>query len=241
MDGFGVGVGRLEGTDALGLGGRRWEWKGLLCSVLDTYCHTRFFSSWSICNSKLMPHSSSAFFKPAPRLGLASKQLHLPIHRSLRQSRTLLLEQLLRLLPNPHTPPLPQPHQTRQKRRAKRLARLPRQQRRQVINTDHAQWQLRRTFWQLDGYSGLGEGGVDVVDGDRIVRVRGVAGDVADDGEFAGRGGEGLGVDEGRDFGGEVDAVYENVGVDYFGVGTGFGGGFGEVPFLREQSCVSAR
>lgn len=64
------------------------------------------------------------------------------------------------------------------------------------------------------------------------MRVRGVAGDVADDGEFAGRGGEGLGVDEGRNFGGEVDAVDEDVGVDYFRVGAGFGGGFWEVPFL---------
>lgn len=64
------------------------------------------------------------------------------------------------------------------------------------------------------------------------MRVGGVAGDVADDAEAAGGGGEGLGVDEGRDLGGEVDAVDEDVGLDDLLVGAGLGGGFGEVPLL---------
>ena len=68
------------------------------------------------------------------------------------------------------------------------------------------------------------------------MRVRGVAGDVADDAQLAVGVGEGVWRDEGRDFGGEVDAVYEDVGFDDFLVGAGFGFRFGEVPFL----CISA-
>ena len=64
------------------------------------------------------------------------------------------------------------------------------------------------------------------------MRVRRVAGDVADDAELARRRGEGVRRDEGRDFGGEVDAVDEDVGFDDLLVGAWFGAGFGEVPFL---------
>ena len=101
-----------------------------------------------------------------------------------------------------------------------------------MVDADDAEGQAVAALGQRDGDGGLAEGGVDVVDGDGVVRVGGVAGDVADDAEAAGGGGEGLGVDEGRDLGGEVDAVDEDVGLDDFLVGAGLGGGFGEVPLL---------
>jgi len=86
----------------------------------------------------------------------------------------------------------------------------------------------------VDGHSGSAEGRVDVVDGDRVVRVRGVARDVADDAQLAVGRGEGFRGDEGGDFGGEVDAVDEDVGLDDFLVGAWLSAGFGEVPFLKE-------
>jgi hypothetical protein len=64
------------------------------------------------------------------------------------------------------------------------------------------------------------------------VRVGGVAGDVADDAQTARLGGERLGVDEGGDLGGEVDAVDEDVRLDDLLVWAGLGRGFGEVPLL---------
>ena len=62
-----------------------------------------------------------------------------------------------------------------------------------------------------DGHGGVVEGGIDVVDGDGVVRVRGVAGDVADDAEVARGRIEAGGADEGWDWFGEVDAVDEDL------------------------------
>jgi hypothetical protein len=101
-----------------------------------------------------------------------------------------------------------------------------------VIDADDAEWQVVAALGELHGHCGLAEGGVDVVDGDRVVRVGGVAGDVADDAQAARLGGERLGVDEGGDLGGQVDAVDEDVRLDDLLVGTGLGRGFGEVPLL---------
>jgi hypothetical protein len=55
------------------------------------------------------------------------------------------------------------------------------------------------------------------------VRVGGVAGDVTDDAQTARLGGERLGVDEGRDLGGEVDAVDKDVRLDDLLVWAGLG------------------
>lgn len=60
------------------------------------------------------------------------------------------------------------------------------------------------------------EGRPVVVDGHGVMRIVGVAGDIAHDGELAGGGGEGVFGYEGGDFLGEVDAVDEDVGFDDF-------------------------
>lgn len=53
-----------------------------------------------------------------------------------------------------------------------------------MIDTDDGQGRAV-TIWKLDRYCRVREDGVDIVDGDGVVWVRGVAGDVADDGEVA--------------------------------------------------------
>lgn len=102
-----------------------------------------------------------------------------------------------------------------------------------MIDADHTQWQLTGSAWQLHRDGRVGEGGVDFVDGNGIVRVRGIAGDIAHDAQLACRGRQGLGVDEGRDLGGEVDAVDEDIGFDDFLVRSWLRRGLGEIPFLR--------
>lgn len=84
-----------------------------------------------------------------------------------------------------------------------------------------------------DEQGGVGEGGVAVVDGDGVMRVGGVAADVADDGEGAAGGvggGQGGGREEGRDGGGEVDAVDEDVALEDLREGPALGR-LGQVPF----------
>jgi hypothetical protein len=149
-----------------------------------------------------------------------------------RQRSDLGLEQLLSLLPDTHVPPVLQTEQTGQQVGAESLRRLTGKQAGQVIDADDAEWQVVAALGELHGHGGFAESGVDVVDGDRVVRVGGVAGDVADDAQAARLGGERLGVDEGGDLGGQVDAVDEDVRLDDLLVGAGLGRGFGEVPLL---------
>jgi hypothetical protein len=101
-----------------------------------------------------------------------------------------------------------------------------------VVDADDTERQFVAALGERDGHGRFAEGGVDVVDGDRVVGVGGVARDVADDAQTARLGGERLGVDEGRDLGRQVDAVDEDVRLDDFLVWAGLGRGFGEVPLL---------
>lgn len=167
------------------------------------------------------------------RLRLVSDQLSLAVHRAFRQRGNLILEQLLRLLPDAHVLPVLQTEQTGQQRSAESLGRLARQQAGQVVDADDAQRQAVAALGQWHGNRRAGEGGVDVVDGNRVVGVGGVARDVADDTEAARGGRERLCVNERRDLGGQVDAVDEDVGLDDLLVRAGLGRGFGEVPFLE--------
>ena len=66
--------------------------------------------------------------------------------------------------------------------------------------------------WYIDG--GLVERSVDVVDGNRVVRIGGITTDVDYDSErsFLTVSGDGFGRDEGGDFLAEVDAVDEDIG-----------------------------
>ena len=54
-----------------------------------------------------------------------------------------------------------------------------------MVDADYAERDLTGTSWQLDRYSGFVESGVDIVDWDRVVRIRGIAGDIAHDAELA--------------------------------------------------------
>jgi hypothetical protein len=139
------------------------------------------------------------------------------------QRGDLGLEQLLGLLPDTYVLPVLQTEQTGQQVGAESLGRLTGQQARQVVDANHAERQVIAALGKLDRHGGFAEGGVDVVDGDRVVRVGGVAGDVANDAQAAGLCRERLGVDEGRDLGRQVDAVDEDIRLDNLLVWAGLG------------------
>lgn len=82
----------------------------------------------------------------------------------------------------------------------------------------------------LDG--GLVECGVDVVDGNGVVGVGGVAADVADDAELAAGALEARAVDKRRDGLGQVDAVDEDVRLDDLRVRPVALLGLGQIPLL---------
>lgn len=149
---------------------------------------------------------------------------------ALGQSGNLVLEQLLSLLPDTDVLPVLEAKQTWEQVCAEGLGCLAGQQTRQVVDADHAQRQTVAALGKRDRHCGLAESGVDVVDGDRVVRIGGVAGDVADNAQAARLSRQRLGVDEGRDLGGEVDAVDEDIRLDNLLVRTGLGGGLLNVP-----------
>lgn len=99
-----------------------------------------------------------------------------------------------------------------------------------MINRDDGQSRTVALDWDFDG--GLVESGVDVVDRDGVVGICSVAANIAYDAEGAVWRLEALLVDEWGDGLGEVDAVYEDVGLDDFWVRPVAFFGFGEVPFL---------
>ena len=82
-----------------------------------------------------------------------------------------------------------------------------------MVDGDDAERLAGGVLGERDGHGRCGEGGVDAVDRDGVVRVGSVAGDVAVDGELAVGGGEGFGGDEGGDRVREIDAVDEDVGL----------------------------
>ena len=132
---------------------------------------------------------------------------------ALRESGDLVVEELLGLLPDTDVLPVLETEQTGQ-----------------VVDAYDAQRQTVAALGQRHGYCGLAESGVDVVDGDGVVGVGGVARDVADDTQAARLSRQRLGVDEGRDLGGEVDAVDEDIGLDDLLVRARLGGGLLDVP-----------
>lgn len=149
---------------------------------------------------------------------------------ALGESGDLVVEELLGLLPNTDILPVLETEQTGKQVCAEGLRCLTRQQTGQVVDADDAQRQTVAALGESHGHCRLREGGVDVVDGDGVVGVSGVARDVADDAQAARLSGQRLGVDEGRDLGGEVDAVHEDVRLDDLLVGARLGGGFLDIP-----------
>ena len=106
------------------------------------------------------------------------------------QRSDLFLEQLLGLLPDTHVLPVLQTEQTWEQVGAESLGRLAGQQAGQVVDADDTERQVVAALRERDGHGRFAEGGVDVVDGDRVVGVGGVARDVADDAQTARLGGE---------------------------------------------------
>lgn len=88
-----------------------------------------------------------------------------------RQSSNLLVEQILGLSPHTGSAAVLQLEQTGHEGLAELLGALAGKQGGQVVNADHAQGKALSIGEQLNGDGGLIEGGGNVVDGDRVVRV----------------------------------------------------------------------
>lgn len=157
-------------------------------------------------------------------------RLSLLLGDAARQRLHLLLEELLSTLPDGCAGAVLEAHQAGQQGVAEGLGRLARQSRRQVVDGDDGQSGAVALYVNLDG--GLVEGGVDIVDGDGVVGVGGVAADVADNAELAAGALEALAIDEGRDGLGEVNAVDEDVRLDDLGVRPVALLGLGKIPLL---------
>jgi hypothetical protein len=165
----------------------------------------------------------------------------LVLQGALRESGDLVVEELLGLRPDTDVLPVLEAEKTGKQVCAEGLGCLTRQKTGQVVDADDAQWQTVAALGESHGHCGLREGGVDVVDGDGVVGVGGVAGDVADDAQAARLSGQRLGVDERRDLGAEVDAVDEDVGLNDLLVRTRLGGGLLDVPLDDVfEACANA-
>ena len=134
-------------------------------------------------------------------LRLLGEQISLAVHGTFRQGGDLVVEQLLGLLPDTDVLPVLETEQTGEQVCAEGLRCLAGQQTGQVVDADDAQRKTVAALGEGHGYCGLAEGGVDVVDGDGVVGVGGVARDVADDTQAARLSRQRLGVDEGRNLG----------------------------------------
>lgn len=88
-----------------------------------------------------------------------------------RQSSNFLIEEILSLSPNTGSAAVLQLKKTGQESLAELLGALTGEQGGQVVNADDAQRRALSVGGQLDGHGRLVEGGGDVVDGDRVVRV----------------------------------------------------------------------
>lgn len=97
---------------------------------------------------------------------------------------------------------------------------------------DRDDGELGAVTLNLDVDGGLVESGVDVVHGDGVVRVCGVAADIADNAQLAIRRLQALHVDERWDGLGEVDAVDKDVRLNNLRVWARTLRGLGEIPFL---------
>jgi hypothetical protein len=164
------------------------------------------------------------------RLRLLGNQLGLAVHSALGQSGDLVLEQLLSLLPDADVLPILEAEQTWEQVCAESLRRFARKQTGQVVNADHAEGQTVTTLRKGNRHGRLAEGGIDVVDGNRVVRVGGVTRHVANNAQAARLSGQRLGVDEGRDLGGEVDAVDKDIRLDDLLVWARLSGGLLDIP-----------
>lgn len=163
-------------------------------------------------------------------LRLLGEELSLAVHGAFGQSGDLVLEQLLGLLPDTDVLPVLETEQTREQVCAEGLGCLAGQQTGQVVDADNAQRQIVAALGESHGHCGLAESGVDVVNGNGVVGVGGVAGDVADDTQAARLSGQRLGVDERRNLGREVDAVDEDVRLNDLLVRARPSGGLLDVP-----------
>lgn len=84
----------------------------------------------------------------------------------------MLLKQIFCLLPYARIRPILELQQTRQQCFAEHLGAFAGKKRGQVINADDIQWQCRIADRNVYRHGRLVKGRCDVVDGDRVVRVR---------------------------------------------------------------------
>ena len=80
-----------------------------------------------------------------------------------------------------------------------------------MVDADYRQWDLVRAGRQIHRNARFVESCVDVIYWNWIVRVCGVAGNVADHAQFAIWRGQGVAVDEWRDLSREINAVDEYI------------------------------
>lgn len=80
-----------------------------------------------------------------------------------------------------------------------------------MVNADDGQWDGVLVIVNLDGDCGVFECSVDAVNGERVVWVCGVAGDVNDDAEVAAGLGQEVVVDKGRDWVGKIDLEFQAI------------------------------
>lgn len=216
--------------------------------IQDQHCQKTFCFKYSdeTAGAKIALEVASEFVRAIDlifrysyrRVNLCVLSIHHAFHARLNlllgdtagQSLHLLLEELLSALPDRRASAVLQREQTGQQRIAECLRRLPGQRRRQVVNRDDTQRRPVALDLDLDGR--LVKCSVDVVDGDRVVRVRRVAADIADNTELAARRLEALAVDKRRDGLGQVDAVDEYVRLDDLGVRPVTLLGLGQIPLL---------
>lgn len=198
------------------------------------------------CPCQIQKHSAKSFssgLSMAWGAGRSSSRLRsekfcVAVNRAIWESCALVFEQLFCLLPHPCILPVLQLEKTGQQSRAERFGGLSGQKRWKVVDADHAQRKVVRTGVQLDGNCGTIKGCVDVVDGDRVVWVRGVARYVAHNAQLAAGCGKRLRVDERRNLRRQIDAVDKNIRLNDLLVWSWLGAGLWQVPFLcLNQYC----
>lgn len=142
---------------------------------------------------------------------LLSLQPNSLLQRLLWQRSDLILEQLLRALPDRDVLPVLQLQQAGEEIVSECLARLSREQRRQVINADHRQLGL---LLNLNRHRRLVERRSDSVNRDRVVGVGGVSADIADNRQLAVSRIQALVIHKAGDLRVQVNAVNKDIALD---------------------------
>jgi hypothetical protein len=188
-------------------------------------------SSTNGIQSSFPPFLSSPFYPLASPIPLKCQDL------GLGKSSNLVLEKLLCLLPDASSVAVLKLQQAGKQVVGESLGRLAGEKGGEVVDGDDVElglstvviislysipvWKARSSggfsgenLRNINGNGRLLEGGVDGVDRDRVVGVGGVARNINNNGELAGRSSKGSSINEGGNRLRKVDAVDEDVGLD---------------------------